>query len=89
MSENKTNISAGTVARTIVLALALVNQLLTAAGYPVLPIEDEQVNTLVSTIWTVVASMWAWWKTNGITKEGIEGENYIKELKSQKKNGNN
>lgn len=82
MSEQN-KISAGTVARTIILALALVNQLLTTAGYPVLPIEDEQVNTLVSTIWTVAASLWAWWKTNGFTKAGIEGEKYIKELKSK------
>ena len=33
------NISAGTIARTAVLALALTNQVLSAAGKPVIPLE--------------------------------------------------
>ena len=34
------NITAGTIARTAVLLLALTNQLLSACGKPVLPIES-------------------------------------------------
>ena len=34
-------ISAGTIARTACLALALTNQILSATGHPVLPIEDS------------------------------------------------
>ena len=43
------NISIGTIARTAALALALTNQILSAAGKPVLPIEDSQLETLVTT----------------------------------------
>lgn len=82
MSENKTNISAGTIARTIVLALALINQLLTATGHAVLPITDEQVNTLVSTIWTVAASLWAYWKNNSLTAAAQEADVIMKNLKA-------
>ena len=82
MSENKTNISAGTIARTIVLALALVNQILTATGHAVLPITDEQVNTLVSTIWTVAAAVVAWYKNNSISAAAIEADAVMKDLKA-------
>lgn len=82
MSENKTNISAGTIARTIVLALALINQLLTVTGHAVLPITDEQVNTLVSTIWTVVAALVAWWKNNSFTAAAVEADVVKADLKA-------
>ena len=82
MSTNKTNITSGTIARTIVLALALINQLLTVTGHAVLPITDEQVNTLVSTIWTVVAALWAYWKNNSLTPEAQEADRVLKDLKA-------
>jgi len=56
--------------RTIVLALALGNQLLTAAGKSPLPIEDETVDVLISTSFTIVVSVWTWWKNNYISKKG-------------------
>ena len=41
-------ISAATIARTACLLLALTNQLLSACGKPVLPIESQTVEQLVS-----------------------------------------
>ena len=70
--ENK--ITAGTIARTIVLLLALVNQCLSMAGVQVIPIADEDVNTLVTTLWTVCASLAAWWKNNSFTKAALDGD---------------
>lgn len=67
-------ISAGTIARTIVLALALLNQCLTIAGYSPLPIVDAQVETLVSTVWTVLAALAAWWKNNSFTRAALAGD---------------
>ena len=58
------NITAGTLARPIILARALINQILSATGHPVLPIEDAQIETLVTTGWTVVAAIVAFWKNN-------------------------
>ena len=39
-------ITSGTLARTIILALALINQVLSMCGIAVLPIEDAQVETI-------------------------------------------
>ena len=45
---NAPTISAGTITRTAVLLLALTNQILSACGKPVLPIESATVEQLVT-----------------------------------------
>lgn len=77
------NITAGTIARTIILALALINQVLSATGHPVLPIEDAQIETLVTTGWTVVAALIAWWKNNSFTSAARAGDEVMKQEKSK------
>ena len=67
-------ISIGTIARTACLALALTNQLLSAAGKPMLPIEDSQLEQLVTSGLTVAASLAAWWKNNSFTKPAKIGD---------------
>ena len=79
-----TKVTAGTITRTIVLVLALVNQILSATGHAVLPIEDAQVETIVSTVWTMAAALWAWWKNNSFTKAAIAGDETMKVAKSYK-----
>ena len=51
-------IPAATIARTVVLALALVNQLLSAAGKPVLPIDSASVEQWVTAGLTTAAAIW-------------------------------
>ena len=63
----KNKITAATLARTAVLALALTNQLLSAAGKPVLPIESAALEQAVTAGLTVAASLWSWWKNNAFT----------------------
>ena len=46
-------ISASTLARTAALALALTNQVLSAVGKPMLPIESAQLEQLISSGLTV------------------------------------
>lgn len=77
------NITAGTLARTIILALALINQILSATGHPVLPIEDAQIETLVTTGWTVVAAIVAYWKNNSWTAAAKAGDEIMKQEKSK------
>ena len=77
------NITAGTLARTIILALALINQVLSVTGHPVLPIEDAQIETLVTTGWTVVAALIAWWKNNSFTAAAKAGDEVMKQEKGK------
>lgn len=86
MSENKAvesgneklKISSGTIARTIVLALALVNQILSVSGHSIIPIEDADIEMLVSTLFTVGSAVVAWWKNNSFTQKAIAADKTFK-----------
>ena len=56
MNDTHCKISAATLARTAALALALTNQVLSACGKPMLPIESATVEQLVTTGLTVTAA---------------------------------
>ena len=80
-NSNKMNITAGTIARTIILILALVNQILTATGHSVINISDESVNTLISTGFTIVTAIVAWWKNNSFTQSALKADEVMREGK--------
>ncbi len=77
----KKKISAGTLTRTAVLGLALTNQLLSAAGKPLLPIDNAQLEQMISAGFTVGAALAAWWKNNSFTPEAIEADDFMARLK--------
>ena len=77
------NIKKETIIRTVILAIALINQLLTAFGVSVIPVEDEQITELLSLVFTIGASVWAWWKNNSFTKNAIEADKVLDELKKK------
>ncbi|EIL85277.1 MULTISPECIES: phage holin [Bacillus] len=67
----------GTVIRTVLLFIALINQTLVMFGQTVLPISEEQVQTVGealyvagSTIFTMVTAVIAWFKNNYVTYKG-------------------
>lgn len=78
------NITPGTMARTVCLVLALTNQILTVLGYNVINISDDTVNTLISTGFTVITAIAAWWKNNSFTKAAIEADNVMHNMKEGK-----
>ena len=79
----KKKISAGTLTRTAVLGLALANQLLSAAGKPLLPIESAQLEQLISTGFTTVSALVNWWFNNSFTQAALAGdEEYERRKKS-------
>lgn len=72
-----------TIIRTIILIVALVNQILTSTGHTILPISDEQINEGISLAFTVIAAVVAWWKNNSFTKSAIEADEYKKSIKEE------
>ena len=79
----KKKISAGTLTRTAVLGLALANQLLSAAGKPLLPIDNAQLEQMISTGFTVGAALAAWWKNNSFTAAAVAADGYLARLKQK------
>lgn len=77
-------IKVATMTRTAVLILALANQILSATGHSPIPVDDAQLEQLISTGMTVVAAIWAWWGNNSFTKEAIAADNYLDSLIGRK-----
>ena len=80
-------IKTNTVVRTVCLALALINNLLTMTGANPLPFSDEEIYSGVSALVTVAASLWAWWENNSFTKAAIAADEEYERIKAEE-NGN-
>ena len=74
-------IKIATMTRTAVLILALANQILSATGHSPIPVDDAQLEQLISTGMTVGAAIWAWWENNSFTKEALAADSYLEQLK--------
>ena len=71
--------------RTAVLALALINQVLSSLGKPLLPIESAQLEQLISTGFTTVSALVNWWFNNSFTKEAIQADAEFERLRKSVK----
>ena len=76
-------ISAGTISRTIILGLALINQILSIMGISPLNIANDDISTVVSLLFTIGAATAAWWKNNSFSKEAIEADAYLDSLRKE------
>lgn len=81
---NVNKIKVATLTRTAVLILALMNQILSATGHSPIPVDDAQLEQLISTGMTVGAAIWTWWENNSFTKEAIAADNYLESLIGRK-----
>ena len=78
--------SAGTVARLICLVLSTPNQaVLIKTGQSFLPVESEELEDALSTIFFAVSAGWAYWKNNSWTKEAIEADDTMHLNKKNKR----
>lgn len=71
-----------TIVRTVLLVLALINQVLTATGHSVIPVEDETVSQLITAGFTAITAIVAWWKNNSVTRAAQQADRYLATLKS-------
>lgn len=80
----KEKISSGTIARTIILVLALFNQVLAIFGKSPLDIAGEDISNVVSLIFTIAAAIAAWWKNNSFTAAAIMADDAMTKINSRK-----
>lgn len=71
-----------TIARTIVLALALLNQCLAIMGKGTLDIAENDVYQIVSLAWTIISAIVAWWWNNSYTQHAIRADQYLDALRN-------
>ena len=80
------NLDKGTVIRTVLLLIALINQFLVMFGKTPLPLDEESVNNLanvlyvaVSTLFTTFMTLVAWFKNNYVTPKGQKQKEVLKQ----------
>ena len=76
-------ISTATIVRTACLLLALTNQMLSAMGKPIIPIESSTVEQLVTAGITTVTALISWWNNNSFTQAAIQADGVMENLKKQ------
>lgn len=78
-------ITKSTVIRTIVLVLALINQVLTSTGHSVIPVSNDQVQEIVSLVFTIISALVAWWKNNSFTAPAKQADEWMHTMKERVK----
>lgn len=71
----------GTIVRFTVLILALVNQFLASKGLSPIPVDEETISTIITT----VIGLYVAYKDNPTSKEGQWANQKLKKYKAEKK----
>lgn len=76
---NFRGVSKDTWVRIIALFVILANQVsISFFNFQLVPFDDEQVYEEVSTVSTIVVTVWAAWRNNSFTKEAQEADKLLK-----------
>lgn len=71
MNSNKkidfSGVTPETWARTIILLIALINQVLAILGKGKIDIAENDIYQICTLIATVISTIWAWWKNNSFS----------------------
>ena len=79
---NLKGITAETVAGILILLLALINATLQMFGINALPIENEEVTNIVSTVFLIATALWNTWKNRNITTASQIAQNITDSIKN-------
>ena len=79
---NLKGITAETVTGILILLLALVNATLQMFGINALPIQNEEVANIVSTIFLIVTALWNTWKNRNISTASQVAQNITNSIKN-------
>jgi SPP1 family holin len=50
-------------------------------GMSPLPFEEDEITEMLSYLFTAIAAIWSWWKNNSFTKNAIEADEVLAQLK--------
>lgn len=79
---NFAGVTPETWARTIVLFIALINQVLAIMGKGQIEIAESDIYQICSLVFTVISTIWAWWKNNSFSLSAQDGDKVMKALES-------
>lgn len=77
-------VSKGTIVRTAILIMTIINSGLAIFGKSPLPFSDETVKQVISFLFSTGAAIVAWWKNNSFTKAALKADEILNENKKIK-----
>ena len=79
---NLKGITTEAVTGILILLLALINATLQMFGINALPIENEEITNIVSTVFLIVTALWNTWKNRNITTASQVAQNITDSIKN-------
>lgn len=80
-------VTKGTIARTAILILTIINSGLAIFGKSPLPISNETVTQVVSFGFSTAAALVAWWKNNSFTLAALKADETMKKTRVYERKG--
>ena len=77
----ETKITKGTVVRTIMLLIVVINMILKNTGKQPIEIAESDVYSTIEMVVSVAIILLSWWKNNSFTKNAQLADEYLQELK--------
>lgn len=73
-------VTKGTILRTILMIIVLINMGLRAMGKPVLTIGTDELSSTLETLIEIAVLVTNWWYNNSITPKARKAEEFFKQL---------
>ena len=70
-----------TIARTVILFLALFNQILACFDISPISVADETVNNIITASFTIISAVICWWKNNSFTESAIIADSILDDMR--------
>lgn len=74
-------ISKGTIVRTVMLVIVVINMILKHFGYDVINVSESEILSVVEMLIEVAVIIVTFWKNNSFTDKAIQADEFLKTLK--------
>ncbi len=80
---NEMKISKGTIVRTILAVLVIVNIILERMGYDIINVDEYQIGIVVELLIEIAILVVGFWKNNSYSKKAIQADEFLQKLKNE------
>lgn len=81
MEENNIKITKGTIVRTIMFGIVIINMILKAIGVEIISVDESQVYEFVEMAISALILVLGFWKNNSFSKNARKADKYLESLK--------